>query len=108
MGAQQSHAPAHVPDPPPGTPQGTLPSFHGLTRTLTSGGNRAGIGINLVGQLTGNSTLAHFTPPNPSEGMHNLTQAFQREFHEIQQIEGVSDALHNIADIAAHAAVTRH
>ena len=83
MGAQQSHAPAHVPDPPPGTPRGTAPltphlPIHGgdslRPENVMSTKGRAAIGTNLLGIATGNSAMAHFTPPNTDAAMHNLTQ----------------------------------
>ena len=98
MGAQQSHAPAHVPDPPTGTPFGTIPTLHGHgLSSFASGG--------IIGHVTGNSTLAHLTPPNPSESMHNLTQAFATEF--AHGSSAAANAISNNPEVLASLATIR-
>ena len=61
-------------NPPPGTPQGTVPHPNSTNYSITSviGDRGSTLGINLVGNAIGNQAMAHFTPSNPDAHMSNL------------------------------------
>ena len=63
-------AAAHPPNPPSGTPQGTVPHPN---HTDYLGDRGASLAINLTGNVTGNEAMAHYTPPNPDAHLSNLS-----------------------------------